>query len=90
MCIKLHLAPKEIKIARIIACLRLTRVAMPFFAQPHVLPKPLVLAVDQVKIKDRGWKENVENWTQKEKAIIRHKMEKFEVRPGSGGGAVRG
>ena len=69
MCIKLHLAPKEIKIARIIACLRLTRVAMPFFAQPHVLPKPLVLAVEQVKIKDRGLVDKIkqteiEEWKQ--------------------------
>ena len=53
------------------------------FAKPRVMPKPLVLAVENVKIKDRGWAEDVEKWA-------RGKKSKLDVPKGSGGGAVRG
>ena len=52
------------------------------FAAPRVTPKPLVLLVEEVKIKDRGWVENV-----------KHKVEeKWESNQRSRGfvGAVRG
>lgn len=55
------------------------------FAKPRVMPKPLVFAVEQVKIKDRGWVDKVG-------AKIKHESEKFDVRTpsGTGAGAVRG
>ena len=58
------------------------------FAEPRVMLKPLVLLVEEVKIKDRGWKENYNNWIKKEKAIIERKFD--TPHRGSGGGAVRG
>ncbi len=57
------------------------------FAEPRVTPRPLVLLVEEVKIKDRGWKEKYEHWVEKEKAIIKHK---FEIRTPSAVTSVRG
>ena len=45
------------------------------FANPRVTPKPLVLTVESVKIKDRGWKEKVNQWVDKEKELLRHRLE---------------
>ncbi|MBA4391187.1 MAG: hypothetical protein C0399_09635, partial [Syntrophus sp. (in: bacteria)] len=36
------------------------------FAKPRVMPKPLVLAVEQVKIKDRGWADNLKHKIERE------------------------
>ncbi len=36
------------------------------FAQPRVTPKPLVLMVEEIKIKDRGWQEELKRKIQKE------------------------
>jgi hypothetical protein len=60
------------------------------FTNSRVTPRPLVLMVEQVKLTERGWKEKVENWAAKEKAVIKHRMEKFEPRTPSAVTSVRG